>query len=166
MFLPKAVYLIGSFDARFRNVIKEIIISLSNLVFIKICYHICPLFINRLPIVSCSMINSRILGCLWTSVFVSNNILTLGIWRSAISHLPGCFCHRTFFQNIRFNMVPSDPFMSHSYSTWIFCRGVVSGFAIDCPCGVWCRGLTTCLLHVGPPFGNRLLNNSWAVGLT
>ena len=33
-------------------------------------------------------------------------------------------------------------------------------------CDVWCRGLTTCLLHVGPPFGNRILNNSWAVGLT
>ena len=52
-----------------------------------------------------------------------------------------------------------------SYSTWIFCRGV-SGFATDCPCGVWCRGLTNCLLHVGPPFGNRILNNSWAVGWT
>ena len=51
-----------------------------------------------------------------------------------------------------------------SYSTWIFCTGV-SGFATDCPYSVWCRGLTTCLLHVGPPFGNRLLNNSWAVGL-
>ena len=23
--------------------------------------------------------------------------------------------------------------------------------ATDCPCGVWCRGLTTCLLYVGPP---------------
>ena len=32
----------------------------------------------------------------------------------------------------------------------IFCRRV-SGFATDCPCGVWCRGLTTCLLYVGPP---------------
>ena len=30
---------------------------------------------------------------------------------------------------------------------------------------VWCRGLTTCRLHV-PPFGNRFLNTSWAVGLT
>ena len=39
-----------------------------------------------------------------------------------------------------------------SYSTWIFCRGV-SGFATECPCGVWCRGLNTCLLHVGPHFG-------------
>ena len=55
-------------------------------------------------------------------------------------------------------------FVTSSYSTWIFCRAV-SGFATDCPCGVWCRGLTTCLLHVGPPFGNRILNNIWAVGL-
>ena len=30
-----------------------------------------------------------------------------------IPHLPGCFCPLTFFKNIRFNMVPSDPFMSH-----------------------------------------------------
>ena len=56
-------------------------------------------------------------------------------------------------------------YVTSGYSTWIFCRGV-SGFATDCPCGVWCRGLTTCLLHVGPPFGNRLLNNSWAVAWT
>ena len=56
-------------------------------------------------------------------------------------------------------------YVTSSYSTWIFCRGV-SGFATDCPCGVWCRGLTTCLLHVGPPFGNRILNNSWPVDLT
>ena len=56
-------------------------------------------------------------------------------------------------------------YVTSSYSTWIFCRGV-SGFVTDCPCGVWCRGLTTCLLHVGPPFGNRILNNSWAVDLT
>ena len=46
-------------------------------------------------------------------------------------------------------------YVTSSYSTWIFCRGV-SGFATDCPCGIWCRGLTICLLHVGPPFGNRI----------
>ena len=51
-----------------------------------------------------------------------------------------------------------------SYSTWLFCRGV-SGFATDCPCGVWCCGLTTCLLYVCPRFGNRLLNNSWVASL-
>ena len=73
-----------------------------------------PLFVFfGLPIVSCSMINSLILGCLWPLVFVLNNILTLNIWRSAISHLPGNFCPWTFFQNIGFNMVPSKPFMSH-----------------------------------------------------
>ena len=56
-------------------------------------------------------------------------------------------------------------YVTSNYSTWIFCRGG-SGFATDCPCYVWCRGLTTCLLHVGPPFENRILKNSWAVGLT
>ena len=35
-------------------------------------------------------------------------------------------------------------YVTSSYWTWIFCRGV-SGFATDCPCDVWCRGLTTCL---------------------
>ena len=66
-----------------------------------------------LPLVHCSMIIGLILGCLWPLVSVSNNILTLSIWRSAISHLTGCICLWTFFQNNRFNMVPSDPFMSH-----------------------------------------------------
>ena len=37
--------------------------------------------------------------------------------------------------------------------TRIFYREV-PGFATDCPCGVWCRGLTTCPLYVGPLFGN------------
>ena len=95
---------------------------------------------------------------------VINNTLILGIWCSTIPHLPGCFCPWTFFENIGFHTVLTDPFMSH-LATQLGCRGV-SGFATDCPCGVWCRGLTTWLLHVGPPFGNRILNNSWAVGLT
>ena len=37
----------------------------------------------------------------------------LGIWCSTIPHLPWCFCPWTFFRNIWFNMVPSDPFKSH-----------------------------------------------------
>ena len=40
-------------------------------------------------------------------------------------------------------------YVTSSYPSWIFCRGV-AGFATECPCGVWCRGLTTYLLHVGP----------------
>ena len=100
---------------------------------------------------------SLILGSLWPLVFVLNNTLILGIWCSTTPHFPGCFYPWTFFENIGFNTV-----LTHLL---IFCRGV-SGFATDCPCDVWCRGLTTCLQHVGPPFGNRILNNSWAVGLT
>ena len=53
-------------------------------------------------------------------------------------------------------------YVTSSYSTLIFCRGV-SGFATDCPCVVWCRGLTTCFLHVDSPFVNWFLNNNWAV---
>ena len=48
---------------------------------------------------------------LWPLVFILNNILTLGIWHFAISHLPERFCSWTYFQNIGFNMAPSDPFM-------------------------------------------------------
>ena len=54
-----------------------------------------------------------ILGCLWLLVFVLYNILILGIWCSTIPHLPGCFCPWTFFENIGFNTVLTDPFMSH-----------------------------------------------------
>ena len=83
--------------------------------------------------------NSLIIGCLWLLVFVLNNTLVLGIWCSTIPQLPGCFCPWTFFQNI------GPLYVTSTYSTWIFCRGV-SGFATDCPCDVWYRGLTTCLL--------------------
>ena len=64
--------------------------------------------------VSCSLMinNSLIPGCLWLLAFVMNNTLILGIWCYTIPHLPRCFCPWTFFQNIGFNMVPSDPFMS------------------------------------------------------
>ena len=79
---------------------------------------------------------------------------------------PRMFLSPDFLWEYRIQHGANGPlYVTPSYSTWIFCRGV-SGFATDCPCGVWCRGLTTCLLHVGPPFGNRILNNSWAVGLT
>ena len=42
-----------------------------------------------------------------------NNILILGIRCSTIPHLPGCFCPWTFLENIGFNKVLMDPFMSH-----------------------------------------------------
>ena len=49
--------------------------------------------------------------------------------------------------------------------TRIFYRGVL-GFATDCPCGVLCRGLTTCPLCFGPHFGNLVYNDSRFVSWT
>ena len=115
------------------------------------------------PIVSCPTMIRLIQGFLWPLMLVLNNILTLGIFRSAISHPLGCFCPWNFFHKIAFNMVQSDP--TSRYSSRIFCRGVL-GFATDCPCAVCCCELTICLRYVGPLLGNRLLKNSWAVGLT
>ena len=128
-------------------------------------YEFCFLWFTNCVLLSDD--NNLIPGCLWLLAFIlKNTLLILGIWCSTIPRLPGCFCPWPFFQNIGFNMVPSDPFyVTSTYSTLIFCRGV-SVFVTDCPCDVWFRGLTTCLLHVGPPFGNRFLDTSWAVGLT
>ena len=89
----------------------------SLLIYIYICiFYLSSVFFG-LPIVSCvncvSDDNSLIPGCLWLLAFVLNNTLILGIWCSTIPHLPGCFCPWTFFQNIGFNIVPSDSFMSH-----------------------------------------------------
>ena len=125
-----------------------------------------PLFVFfGLPIVSCSLIKSNT-RMLVTFGICFNTILILSIWCSTIPHLPGCLLSLDLLWEYRIQHgANGPPYVTSSYSTWIFCRGV-SGFATDCPCGVWCRGLTTCLLHVGPPFGNRILNNSSAVGLT
>ena len=128
-------------------------------------YEFCFLWFTNCVLLSVD--NSLIPGCLWLLAFVLNyNTLILGIWWSTIPHLPGCFCPWTFFSEYRIQHGAIGPlYVTSGYSTWIFCRGV-AGFVTDCPCNVWCRGLTTCLLHVGPPFGNRFLNTSWAVGLT
>ena len=52
-----------------------------------------------------------------------------------------------------------------TFPTKIFYMGV-PGFETDCPCGVWCRGLTICLLYVGGLFENLLENGSRFVSLT
>ena len=51
------------------------------------------------------------------------------------------------------------------FSSRMFCKGV-SGFATGCPCDVWYRALTTCLLYVGPLLGNLVWSNSRFVNLT
>ena len=124
-------------------------------------YELCSLWFTNCVLLSDD--NSFIPGCLWLLAFVLNNTLILSIWCSTIPHLPGCFCPWTDYRIQHGAIGPL--YVTSSYSIWISCRGI-SGFATDCPCDVWCRGLSTCLLHVGPPFGNRFLNTSWSVGLT
>ena len=51
-----------------------------------------------------------------------------------------------------------------TFPTRIFYRRV-PGFATDCPCGVWCRGLTTWRRYVGPLLGNLVENESRFVSL-
>ena len=110
--------------------------------------------------------NSLILGCLWPLVFVLKQHFDTRYLVFYNPSPPRMFLSLDFLSEYRIQYGTNGPlYFTSSYSTWIFCRGV-SGSAIDCPCGVWCRGLTTCLLHVGQPFGNRILNSSWAVGLT
>ena len=56
-------------------------------------------------------------------------------------------------------------YVMFTFPTRIFYSGV-PGFATDCPSVVWCRGLTTYLLFVGPRFGNLDENDSGFVSLT
>ena len=50
------------------------------------------------------------------------------------------------------------PHLPGCFCSWTFCQNI--------GCNMVPSDLTSCLLHVGPPFGNRFLNTSWAVGLT
>ena len=85
-----------------------------------------------------------------------------GLFGSVTTYLSGCFCPENFL-NIELNMIPSHSFL--------LCLGSLLGystgeFATNCPCGVWCRVSTTCLLYVGPPFGNVVGNDSEFVNFT
>ena len=88
--------------------------------------------------------NSLIRGCLWLLAFVLN-----------------------FFQNIGFNMVPSDPFMSHLATQ----LGYSAGKFQACNwMSVRRLPMVSWINHLHPAywstFWKSILNNSWAVGLT
>ena len=117
----------------------------------------------------------------WVSVMHSSitYILHLSMWRCIRSYMESdriitvwyvCFI-RILLQdwiisNYIFSVLRNDMKRKYLWSPFSYHGAPFPNHATDCPCDVWCRGLTTCLLHVGPPFGNRFLNNSWAVGLT
>ena len=89
-----------------------------------------PLFVFfGLPIVLL-FDKSLILGCLWPLVFVLNYTLILGIWCSTIPHLHGYFCPWTFFENIGFNTVLTDPFMSHLATQLGYSAGEFQAFQL------------------------------------
>ena len=109
---------------------------------------------------------SLIPGCLWIFYIYFKQHFDTRYLVFYNPSLPRMFLSLDLLSEYRIQHGAIGPlYATSSYSTWIFCRGV-SGFATDCPCDVWCLGSTTCLLHVGLPFENRVLNNSWAVCLT
>ena len=108
---------------------------------------------------------SLILGCLWPLVFVLNNTLIL-IWYLVFYNPspPRMFLSLDLLSEYRIQHGANGPlYVTSSYSTWIFCRGV-SGFATDCPCGVWCRGLTILrpsYLHNGISYTGKITSLYW-----
>ena len=48
-------------------------------------------------------------------------------------------------------------YVMRRFSNGILYRGV-PGFATDCPCSVWCGGLTNCFQYAGAIFGNLVGN--------
>ena len=132
-------------------VVKQHLITVYRAVFLGVrgssveCH---LLFSLVSPFVSYSMIIRLILGCVWPLVSVLNDILTIGILRSVIFHLPGCFCPWTFFQNMGFNMVPSNSFMSHLYTQLGYSTGEVQALQLIvlAAFGVLDQSLASCML--------------------
>ena len=68
---------------------------------------------------------------------------------SAYAQLPGCF--RSWTLPWILDGTCYLLYVMFAFPTRIYYRGV-PGLATDCPYSVWCRGLTTYLLYVGPLF--------------
>ena len=98
---------------------------------------------------------------LWTTYL---SFLKVGNFGSAITHPIDLSSPGPFF-NIGPDVSVGLLYIKFVLSITIFYRRV-PGIVTDCPCDVWCRGLTTCLLFVGPLFENLVLNNSWSVCVT
>ena len=81
----------------------------------------------------------------------------------ANTHLLGCVRPWTFPLNIGLNMLPSDSCMSCLDPLLGYSTGEFQGLQLIV---LVVFGLTTCLLYVGPLFGNLVWSDSGFVSLT
>ena len=135
-------------------------------------YHVTLYTVYRTGFCVCIILVFCALKCSFSNSFIEFYFIVIVVTIVVIlwplfSFWTTCFRPWTFPLNVKLNMLPSDSFVSclHLFSTRIFYKWV-PGFATDYPCGVWCRGLTTCLLYVGPPVGNLVWNDCGFVSLT
>ena len=64
---------------------------------------------------------------------------------NSLMFLPLDILHEYWIESVSFGLL----YVTFTFPTLVFYR-VVPAFVTDYPCGVWCRGLTTYLLYVGP----------------
>ena len=98
----------------------------------------------------------HVIGLLMAIHYFLNYILgflLLSSSGSANAQLPGCFhpAHSPWI--LEWTCYLRTPLCHVYIPYWDILQGV-PGFATDCPCRVRCRGLSTCLLYVGPLFVN------------
>ena len=96
---------------------------------------------------------------LWLPVYHRNPCSVFwcsGVWLIAVNLISWWHCyhfvHGLCFSNNGLNKLPMNSYL-HAILR-IINRGV-SSLATDFPCGVWGRGLITCLLHDCPIFGQH-----------
>ena len=85
---------------------------------------------------------------------------------SGNAQLPGCFRPWTFSLNIGLTMFPLDSFMSCLHYLLGYSTGEFQALQLIVLAAFSCRESTTCLLYVGPLFGNLVENDSMFVRLT
>ena len=105
-------------------------------------------------------VTSHLIGCLLIHKYKHQGC-NLSVRRLVNTYnLTDCL-HLTKIENVTFGLL----YAMFRFSIKTFYRGV-TGFEINCPCGVWCRGLTTCSLYVVPLFENIIWNYSGFISLT
>ena len=108
------------------------------------------------------MIIATIIGIFVAILFYLNYTFGLSLTSgSATTHFPGWMflLLDIFFEYWIEHVKIGFLYVMFEFFTMIFYRGVAC-FPTNCPCCVCCCKLTTCFLHIGPFFGNRVWNDS------